>query len=65
MLDLMVICAEAGLTLETIFERTASEIKFSSPPVARELEKLRSDLKILGDPFSLSTISGVSLTWNL
>lgn len=50
MLDLMVICAEAGLTFETIFERTALEIKFSSPPVARELDKLRSDLKILGDP---------------
>lgn len=49
MLDLMVICAEAGLPLETIIERTAEEIRFSSPPVTQELNKLRSDLKMFND----------------
>ena len=48
-LDLLVICAEAGLALEQGMERVAAEIRVSSPACAVELELTHSELRILAD----------------
>ncbi len=48
-LDLLVICAEAGLPLETGIERVAAEMRQSNKPTANELDTLASELKILPD----------------
>jgi tight adherence protein C len=46
-LDLLVICAEAGLALEQGMERVAEEIRVSSPACAVELSITHSELRIL------------------
>ncbi len=48
-LDLLVICAEAGLALEQSMERVAREIHISSPPCAVELSLTHNELRILAD----------------
>ncbi len=48
-LDLLVICAEAGLALEQGMERVAAEIRVSSPPCAMELSLTHSELRVLSD----------------
>lgn len=48
-LDLMVICAEAGLALESTIERVAIEIRPASPAVATEFSLCNSELRILPD----------------
>ncbi len=48
-LDLMVICAEAGLALEQGMERVAREIRISSPACAVELALTHNELRILAD----------------
>ena len=48
-LDLLVICAEAGLALEQGMERVANEIKVSSPSCAVELSITHNELRILSD----------------
>ncbi|MFQ3622349.1 MAG: type II secretion system F family protein [Acetobacteraceae bacterium] len=48
-LDMMVICAEAGLGLETAMERTAEEIGAANRPVAQEFGLTCSELRILSD----------------
>ena len=48
-LDLLVICAEAGLALEQGMERVASEIRVSSPACAVELSITHNELRILAD----------------
>ena len=48
-LDLLVICAEAGLALEQGMERVASEIRGSSPACAVELSITHNELRILAD----------------
>jgi tight adherence protein C len=48
-LDLMVICAEAGLSLETTIERVATEIRGASPAVATEFALCNSELRIMAD----------------
>jgi tight adherence protein C len=48
-LDLLVICAEAGLALEQGMERVAREIRISSLPCALELETTHNELRILPD----------------
>lgn len=48
-LDLMVICAEAGLALETTVERVAGEIGVASPAMATEFSLCNSELRILAD----------------
>ncbi len=48
-LDLMVICAEAGLALEQGMERVAAEIRVSSPACAVELALTHDELRILAD----------------
>jgi tight adherence protein C len=48
-LDLLVICAEAGLALEQGMERVAAEIQISSAPCAAELAMTRDELRILAD----------------
>lgn len=48
-LDLMVICAEAGLGLDTAIERVASEMAGTHPAVAREFAALSADMRVLAD----------------
>lgn len=46
-LDLMVICAEAGLTLETALHRVSRELKTANPELALELATTEAELKVL------------------
>ena len=48
-LDLLVVCAEAGLALESAIERVAAEMRFSSPAVAGEFNLLGQDLRLTSD----------------
>lgn len=48
-LDMMVICAEAGLGIETAIDRVAQEIGAANRPVALEFGLTSSELKILAD----------------
>jgi tight adherence protein C len=48
-MDLMVICAEAGLALETTIERVAAEISVASSAIATEFSLCNSELRILAD----------------
>ncbi|PQA87882.1 type II secretion system F family protein [Hyphococcus luteus] len=46
-LDLLVICAEAGLALESGISRVAEELELSQPELAEELSRTAADLKVL------------------
>ena len=46
-LDLMVICAEAGLTLETALHRVSRELRTANPELALELATTEAELKVL------------------
>lgn len=48
-LDLMVICAEAGLGLESMVERVAIEMAPSNQPIATEFATLSNELRLLSD----------------
>ncbi|MBF0168076.1 MAG: type II secretion system F family protein [Alphaproteobacteria bacterium] len=48
-LDLLVICVEAGLSIEAAFGRVADEIAESSPQLAEELGLTTAELAFLGD----------------
>ncbi|WP_337877414.1 type II secretion system F family protein [Elioraea sp.] len=48
-LDLMVICAEAGLGLESMVERVAIEMAPSNRPIAAEFMTLSNELRMLSD----------------
>jgi tight adherence protein C len=48
-LDLLIICAEAGLALEAGFERVAEELKEGIGPTANELRITANEMKILSD----------------
>lgn len=48
-LDLLVICVEAGLSVEAAFGRVADEIADSCPPLAEELGLTTAELAFLGD----------------
>lgn len=48
-LDLMVICAEAGLPLGRIFKTVSKELAFSAPEIAEELGYTHAELQILSD----------------
>ncbi len=45
-MDLLVICAEAGLTLENAIARVGEEMKEASPELGRELERTAADIRI-------------------
>ncbi|WP_314962163.1 type II secretion system F family protein [Bradyrhizobium cosmicum] len=47
MIDLLVVCSEAGMGLESALERVAEEMKQTNPPMARVLYGLLDDLRIL------------------
>src|SRR3546814_5665032 len=49
MLDLMVICAEAGLSLDPAITRIAREMTASCPEMADELQLTASELRFLPD----------------
>lgn len=48
-LDLLVVCAEAGLGLESAIDRVASEMRVASPEVALEFAALGQDLRLTAD----------------
>jgi tight adherence protein C len=48
-LDLLVVCAEAGLGLESAIDRVATELRLSSPEVALEFSALGQDLRLSAD----------------
>ncbi|WP_237213590.1 type II secretion system F family protein [Falsiroseomonas oryziterrae] len=48
-LDLLVVCAEAGLGLESALERVAAEMRESNPSIAAEFNTLLSDMRIATD----------------
>jgi tight adherence protein C len=48
-LDLLIICAEAGLPLETGLERVAAEFREANRPVASEMQTTASEMTILSD----------------
>jgi tight adherence protein C len=48
-LDLLVICADAGLPLETALDRVALEFRDSDPPTANELSLTANEMKVLPD----------------
>jgi tight adherence protein C len=48
-LDLMVVCAEAGLGLETAIDRVSVELRASSPAVATEFNQLGQDIRLSSD----------------
>jgi tight adherence protein C len=48
-LDLLVICADAGLPLETALDRVAMEFRDSDPPTANELSLTANEMKMLPD----------------
>lgn len=48
-LDLLVICAEAGLALDAALQRVANEMEMASPPVADELGLTAAERRILPD----------------
>jgi tight adherence protein C len=48
-LDMLVICAEAGLALEPAIVRVSSEIRFAHPAIAEELAITANELRILAD----------------
>lgn len=48
-LDMMIICAEAGLALESAIDRVAEEIGVAHPEVANEFALTSTELKILSD----------------
>ncbi|MCW8084327.1 type II secretion system F family protein [Sabulicella glaciei] len=48
-LDLLVVCAEAGLGLDSAVERVAVEMRASNPAVAREFGMLGQELRMLPD----------------
>ena len=47
MIDLLVVCSEAGMGLESALERVAEEMKQTNPAMARVLHGLLDDLRIL------------------
>jgi tight adherence protein C len=58
-LDMLVICAEAGLALEAGIDRVATEIAPAHPAVARELSLTATELRILADRRVALTNMGV------
>ena len=48
-LDMMIICAEAGLALENAIDRVSEEIVQANPEVANEFALTSTELKILAD----------------
>jgi tight adherence protein C len=48
-LDLMVVCAEAGLGLETVVDRVSAELRAFSPAIAMEFNQLGQDMRLSSD----------------
>ncbi len=48
-LDLLVICAEAGLSLEQAIDEISRDLRISSPELAQELATTASEMRVLPD----------------
>jgi tight adherence protein C len=49
-LELLVVCTEAGLALDSALDRVATELRQSQPALAEELAVTSAELKVLPDP---------------
>ncbi len=49
-LELLVVCSEAGLALDSALDRVATELRQSQPALAEELAVTSADLRVLPDP---------------
>ncbi len=49
-LDLLVICAQAGLSLQPAMARVASEMRLARPEIAAELDQTIRELEVMADP---------------
>jgi tight adherence protein C len=58
-LDMMVICAQAGLGLETAMRRVAFEIRMARPEIADEMETTLKEMRIAVDSHRALTNLGV------
>jgi len=58
-LDMLVICAQAGLGLETAMQRVATEITLAHPEIARELDTTLTEMRITVDSYRGLTNLGV------
>ena len=58
-LDMMVICAEAGLGLEPIISRVGHEIRHAHQATADELDRLASELRMMSDARAALLAMGV------
>lgn len=58
-LDMMVICAEAGLALEASVDRVAAEINSAHPAVASELRLTANEMRITSDRRAALTSMGL------
>jgi tight adherence protein C len=50
-LDLLVICGEAGLGLETAMERVAREMRYACPPLGEELTVTAAEMRVRPDRY--------------
>jgi tight adherence protein C len=57
-LDMLVICSQAGLSLEPALERVGREISFAHPAVAREFEQTSQDMRVNADRRSALILLG-------
>lgn len=48
-LDLLVVCTEAGMGIETALEHISQEMLASNPPMAQALSRLLDDIRVLPD----------------
>jgi tight adherence protein C len=48
-LDLLVVCTEAGMGMETALEHISQEMEASNPPMAMALSRLLDDIRVLPD----------------
>ena len=48
-MDLMIICVDAGLSLEASFQRVAEELQYQSPELSEELGLTNAELAFLTD----------------
>lgn len=61
-IDLLVVCSQAGLGFESALVRVAEEMKRSNPPMARVLDALLDDLRVLPPREAFENLSQRSTT---
>lgn len=57
-LDMLIICTEAGMSIEPAVQRVGQELRFAHPATADELGQTSNELQITGDPKRAFTALG-------